>query len=58
MAAMITKMPKLKIPTRGTFFDKGIWIRTNIGTPSKSMSTSEEMLKTAFVMRWLLAVLH
>jgi len=57
-AAMITNIPRLKIPTRGIFFDKGIWIRMNIGTPSASMSTSEEILKTAFVIKWLTAVSH
>jgi hypothetical protein len=51
-------MPREKMPTRGTFLDNGNWMRVNIGIPKASMITSEEMLKTAFVIRWLMAVLH
>ena len=33
-------------------------IRRNIGNPIKSIAISDERLKTAFVIRWLVAASH
>ena len=51
MAAMMTKTPRLKMPIRGTFFERRSDRRKNIGSPTASMATSEVRLKTALVIR-------
>ena len=51
MAAMITKTPRLNIPTSGIFFDRRNDMRKNIGNPTASIATSDVKLNTALVIR-------
>jgi hypothetical protein len=51
IAASMTKIPREKIKTSGTFFCHGRCMRRNIGSPIASITQSEVRLKTAFVIR-------
>lgn len=57
-AERIVNTPSEKIPINGIFFFHGSFIRRNIGRPIASITTSEDKLKTAFVMRWFVAASH
>lgn len=51
-------MPREKMRTSGTFFCQGSFIRKNIGSPIRRRMRSEERLKVALVIRWLVAASH
>lgn len=56
--ARTTKTPRLKMQHRMSFRLSGKRLRMNIGKAMQSMMISEEMLKTALVIRWSVRASH
>lgn len=52
------KLPNAKTPHSTIFCLSGIWDWINIGIGIRIIMMSDEMLKTAFVIRWCMAVEH